>query len=80
MKTFKVTIERMNASNSKNVAYFNFGKQAFNYYMEQCNEHNINPEVPVMLDGVEFDYADIQDLSSGGRGYDYRIELTSEQE
>ena len=73
--TSTFTVTRTNMQNSNNNKFQNFSdyKKAHDYYLELCNELNC-------LDNAEQSTGAEMELSAGGRGYDWRIELTIETE
>lgn len=64
----EVRVTRMSNSDTR-VKYFSSYDAAYSYYIEKCMEQN--------LENLECRCGSSEpDLTAGGRGYDYRVELT----
>lgn len=74
MTTWKVEVSKMNGSDNRFKNFSNY-KDALSYYAEQVDYHNIDG------DDANWPAADTEvELSAGGRGYDYRIELLEDKD
>ena len=65
--TYKVNVNRTNGNDSRFIDFGTF-KKAYAYYLDKCNDTNC-------LDNAEQTTGAEMNLSAGGRGYDYIIEL-----
>ena len=70
--SYTVTTSKMNGSSTRFMNFNSFNK-AYDYYLNKCNDENC-------IDNAEQSTGAEMNLTAGGVGYDYRIELTVNEE